>query len=53
MVLIAGMLPPALRGVYRDGSERHERGRRALDDGWVRPSHEAPLPEAASRVVVG
>jgi len=44
MVLIADTLPPAMRGVYRDGSQRYERGCRALDAGSVRP-----LPVAKSQ----
>lgn len=46
MVLIAEMLPPHLRGVYRKGTSRHERGRTALRAGWVR---EHGLPRGSSR----
>ena len=38
MLLIARQLPPALRGAYREGTERHERGVRALAAGHVRPA---------------
>ncbi len=53
MALIADMLPSAMRGVYRNGSERYGRGCRALDAGWVRPaqvvnSNDAPAPRRAT-----
>lgn len=38
MLLIARQLPPALRGAYREGTERHERGVQALAAGHVRPA---------------
>ncbi len=47
MVLIAKSLPAAMRGVYRDGSERYERGCRALDAGWVRPMDIVPWRKAS------
>jgi 1-acyl-sn-glycerol-3-phosphate acyltransferase len=53
MLLIADMLPIPMRGVYRDGSQRYERGCRSLDAGCVRPLRVASSREAPPRVVVG
>jgi hypothetical protein len=38
MVLIAGQLPPSMRGVYQPGTEPHARGEMALAAGWARPA---------------
>lgn len=35
MLLVADMLPAHLRGVYASGTQRHDRGREALDTGLV------------------
>ena len=42
-------LPTRYRGVYAGGSEAAERGRRALDEGWVAPaSPPSSTPSRAS-----
>ncbi|MEX2159693.1 MAG: lysophospholipid acyltransferase family protein [Dehalococcoidia bacterium] len=46
MVLIAGMLPVPMRGVYQDRSDHYERGCHAINAGWVRPLDAAPSWEA-------
>ena len=44
MLTIAQRLPSRYRGVYAEGSEACQRGRRALDAGWVTPDATSTQP---------